>query len=811
MRHHYKVRVNNRLGKSQTVLAALVIALAGLLLLGETVTRSETETMSRHKGEQAIEHDKQQGTYESLQEAMAAIRYEAVWQTSPKLQDLGAAYEMKNPANNLIAYIAADGLHVTALDDEKEQWRLGLTLKEYGYGYGLALVAQGKTQANKNRVEIKRNAALTEWFANSINGIEHGVSIALPPGERIAGYPLRLRIEVSGDFEASVDETANSASFKHETETKSVLLNYDKLFVSDAKGSSLSAAMKLEAGALFIEVDDSQAEYPLTIDPTITQQQKLTASDGAANDFFGSAVSVHQDTAVIGAPGDDLSQGSAYVFIRLGSTWFGPQKLVANDGAADDLFGKSVAITENTIVVGADGDNLGRGAAYVFTRSSGSWTQQQKLTANDGAIGEAFGVSVAISGDTIVVGAKNDKVGANSNQGSAYVFTRTVTTWTQEAKLVPSDGASDDEFGVSVAISANTVVVGSHLDDVGADTNQGSAYVYVRSGATWSQQQQLTVSGGTADDSFGISVAISGDAVVIGAYLDDVGGNSNEGSAHVFTRSVTTWSFDQTLNGSDTNTGDRFGNAVSISGNAIVVGAPFAEISVGNPSGAAFLFFNINNTWLERVKLVASDAVPVDELGMAIAIEGDTVIVGAELDDVGTDANQGSAYIFPCLEQVQLTAPDGAADDRFGDSVAIDGDTAIVSSPGDDSAYVFVRNGADWTQQAKLVGNDGVPGGVAIDGTTALVGVRVYVRSGTTWTLQQILPAAGTIRSVTVDVNTAVVGTLNGADGKVTFFVRSGTTWTEQQSVMGSQRFGGRWNQWTYPPTGPRLSANLSS
>src|SRR5207247_2438966 len=168
-------------------------------------------------------------------------------------------------------------------------------------------------------------------------------------------------------------------------------------------------------------------------------------------------------------------------------------------------------------------------------------TQQAQLTASDGAASDEFGWSVAISGDTVVVGAFLDDVVANGDQGSAYVFSRSGTTWTQQAKLTASDGAASDEFGCSVAISGDTVVVGAYLDNVGANTDQGSAYVFVRSGTIWTQQQKLTASDGAASDGFGYSLAISGDVVVVGAFGDDVGANADQGSAYVFVRNVTTW------------------------------------------------------------------------------------------------------------------------------------------------------------------------------------------------------------------------------------------------------------------------------
>ncbi len=224
---------------------------------------------------------------------------------------------------------------------------------------------------------------------------------------------------------------------------------------------------------------------PMVAAGATTEQAKLTASDGAISDLFGYSVSISGDTAVVGADGDDdngTDSGSAYVFVRSGTTWSQQAKLTASDGAEGDLFGWSVSISGDTAVVGAhyDDDNgLNSGSAYVFVRSGTTWTEEAKLTASDGAEDDFFGRSVSVSGDTAVVGAYGDD-DYGSYSGSAYVFVRSGTTWSEEAKLTASDGAAHDLFGISVSISGGTAVVGAHYDDDNA-FNSGSAYVYAPS------------------------------------------------------------------------------------------------------------------------------------------------------------------------------------------------------------------------------------------------------------------------------------------------------------------------------------------
>jgi len=222
----------------------------------------------------------------------------------------------------------------------------------------------------------------------------------------------------------------------------------------------------------------------------------------------------------------------------------------------------------------------------VFTRTGATWTQQAKLTATDGAASDFFGHAVAVDAGTIVVGAYwDDDKGDYS--GSAYVFTRTGGTWTQQAKLVPADGTADDWFGSSVAVDGDTVVVGAHLDDdKGIDS--GSVYVFVRTGATWTQQAKLTAADGAADDRFGWAVAVDADTIVVGAYGDDDKG-IDSGSVYVFTRTGGTWTQQAKLTAPDGAANDYFGRAVAVDAGTIVVGVEYDDDDKGTNSGSVWV------------------------------------------------------------------------------------------------------------------------------------------------------------------------------------------------------------------------------
>jgi hypothetical protein len=280
---------------------------------------------------------------------------------------------------------------------------------------------------------------------------------------------------------------------------------------------------------------------------TWTEQAKLTAPDGLQNDFFGEYVALDGDTALVGAPGVDaeganFEQGAAYVSTRTGSTWSQPARLPAAGGDRNDQFGHGVAIEGDTALVGVPfaevGSNFDQGAVDVFTRAGDSWQAAGRITAADGAGINRFGFSVAIADSTAVIGAIG-AAGGDSSTGAVYVFTQDGGGWSQQAKLAASDGAEFDNFGNAVALAGGRLVVGADFATVGGNTWQGAAYVFERDGDAWSEQAKLTAADGAPFEGFsGNAVAIDGDTVLVGAWLTDVAGNPDQGSAHVYTLEV---------------------------------------------------------------------------------------------------------------------------------------------------------------------------------------------------------------------------------------------------------------------------------
>lgn len=377
------------------------------------------------------------------------------------------------------------------------------------------------------------------------------------------------------------------------------------------------------------------------------EQNKLTASDGNTYDYFGRSIDVSLDgnTCVVGAPGDGSGAGSAYIFVRNGLMWDQQAKIVPSDQNTVNVFGSSVSITDDgaAVIVGAPG-NLNKGAAYIFTRNGTTWTQKSKLTASDGAANDRFGESVAISGDgttSIVSSPQDDDKGIDS--GSAYIFITSGSSWSQQAKIQASDGTAGDFFGYSVDMNlAGTYCV------IGA-IYENAVYVFSRSGSTWTQQAKITGSDSAVNDYFGYDVSInaSGDKLVVSATGDDDQGSAS-GSVYVFGRSGTAWTQEAKVLGNNLVANDKFGSSVDIdaAGSLIVIGTE-SDGDKGVDAGSAYVFMKNNGSWIQKAKFLAADGFSGDQFGKSVSVSGDktTFVIGSHFADAkGVDS--GAAYIF---------------------------------------------------------------------------------------------------------------------------------------------------------------------
>ncbi len=381
----------------------------------------------------------------------------------------------------------------------------------------------------------------------------------------------------------------------------------------------------------------------------VTSHVEMSDPEAASNDSFGSAVALSGDTALIGAfnktVGGKSKAGAAYVFVRSGTGWAQQAELSDPNAASNDSFGYAVALSGDTALIGAFNKTVGgkskAGAAYVFVRSGTGWAQQAELSDPNAAAGDRFGFSVALSGDTAVIGA----VGRKGAAGAAYVFVRSGTGWAQQTELRASDAAADNEFGSSVAVSGDTALVGAFGKSVSGQAVAGAAYVFVGSGTGWAQQAELSDPDPASGECFGSSVALSGDTALIGAFGKTVGGRVDSGAAYVFVRSATSWTRQAQLWASDALLDDEFGSAVTLSGDRALIGTYRKTIGGQIGAGAAYMFVRTGTGWTQQAELRAADTATHDYFGSSVALSADTALVGAWGKTVNGQSYAGAAYV----------------------------------------------------------------------------------------------------------------------------------------------------------------------
>jgi len=664
---------------ASAALSALLVAGAGLFP-AQTVAGQETNSVTS-LGEAAAEQSEQGGQDQGLRAALNQARYSVTHAVNTPLGRW--AWHAPNPTAGYDAYITEAGVTIVVNGEPC----VSLNLRAFGYGAGLRAVAPGEVSADKQTINLTRDGSVQEWYVNSPDGLEQGFTFAEPPAGRRPGVPLRLAFQVGEGAQATASADARQVSLRGADGRR--VVEYGKLAVHDRKGRGIPARLTADGEEVFIEVEDGEAAYPLTIDPVFTLQEKLLAEDGTTYDGFGSSVALSGDTAAVGAyhdaVGSNVHQGSVYVFTRDDGVWSLQQKLTAADGGIFDGFGNAVALSGDTLVVGARdatvGANYGQGSAYVFTRSNGVWTQQQKLNAPDGSQEDNFGISVALSGDTAAVGAHRDDVGSNVDEGSAYFFTSTGGAWTFQQKLTAPNGIGDfqDAYGISVALNEGTLAVGAYHAAAGFLGNHGVVYIYARGHTGWVLEKRLAAADRESGDGFGFSVALSGETLAVGALYADIGTNYNQGAVYVYTRGGGAWPQQQKLTAGDGATSDVFGLSVSLSGDTLVAGAWNDDIGEKQDQGSASVFRRGDGVWTEQQKLTAGDGEGWEYFGNAVAVSGDTVLVGAVGDTVGEENyGQGSAYVFhlptcPTLMFKPLELPNGLSNVAYEQAVTVSG------------------------------------------------------------------------------------------------------------------------------------------
>jgi hypothetical protein len=707
-----------------------------------------------------------------------------------------------------------------------------MQLTHFGFNGRLKTPQPGSVRIDGVRVNVNHDPDLSEWFVNTPVGIEQGFYLMRAfqepqkGGDSPALYRFALHFRLDSDLIPEL--TAEGLDFK-DTSGR-VRMHYHQLLAFDAEQHILPARFELAGNHLIISVDTSGAIYPVTIDPLFSSEQALTASNAAADDQFGSAVAVDADTIVVGAPLDNsgtaTDTGAAYVFVRDPSTGVFTQQqiLTASDAAADDQFGSAVDVDGHTIVIGAplvnSGTAVDTGAIYVFTRNpldaTDPWTEQQKLTVADEAAGDRFGSSVYLEGHTLVGGAPRKDDGTSTAAGAAYVFTRdpddATDPWSQQQKLAAGDASAEDQFGTSVSLNGNTIVVGAPLDNLGTTFDAGSLYVFRRdqtvSLTPWTQQQKLIASNAGADDRLGTSVSINANTILAGAPREDTAGFFDSGAAYVFTRGSASANFSQKqiLRAAFPGSDSQFGTSVFVDGSTAMIGAPLERILTSADAGAAYSFIRnpLSGNWRQQQRLTGSNPEALAEFSGAVALDAVTAILGSAKRNQGTATFAGAAFVFvlePLDDEISqetdmLSAEDAAANDSFGSAVGLSGDNTLIglpdADPGGDlnagAVSAFERNPDDqvFDNEATLTANDKAPfdnfgAAVSVDADIAVIGapddnigsdndagsVYVFNRNADTgnWDLADQLSAGGDIdaldnfgAAVAIDADTILIG-----------------------------------------------------
>ena len=704
----------------------------------------------------------------------------------------GAAYRVRASDGGFAAANPAQRLGLrfgrAAIAVSSGATHVGLSVRAVGYGSSPTPVGQVVPRAKGNRVTYAR-AGLSEWYANGPLGLEQGFTIPRAPAGHPPG-PLTLSIALSGNVRASLASGGQSITLSRPGGPS---LRYSGLSATDARGRTLDSWVELHAGRIMLRVDTADARYPLRIDPLVQLGSKITVVAGEIGEgYFGAykvALSADGNTALIGAQYDNPTStppccredatGAAWVFTRSGSTWTQQGKKLTGSGeSGPSRFGVSVALSSdgNTALVGGWDDNGSVGAAWVFMRSGETWSQQgAKLTGSGAVSGGQFGTSVALSsdGNTALIGGWEESPGG---PGAAWVFTRSGSVWTQQGGKLTGEGeVGVGWFGQSVALSSdgNTALIGGNNDNSG----KGATWVFTRSGSAWTQQgAKLTGGGEVGQGDFGGGVALSSDGNT--ALIGGSGDNGGKGAAWVFTRSEGTWS----QQGSKLTGNGEVGNggfgvvALSADGNTALIAGPYDNGHVG----ATWVFTRSGESWTQQGgKLTASAGeIGAGEFGSgaALSADGDTAVIGVPGDNGGIGAmwvftRSGSTWT---QQGPKLTASGEVGAGRFGFWVAVsaDGNTALIGGPYDNgqtgAAWVFTRSGSVWTQQgAKLTGG-GEVGAARVGWTVAL----------------------------SSNGNAALLGGYldNGGVGAAWVFTRSGSTWTQQGSKLtGSGEVGAGW------------------
>lgn len=739
---------------------------------------------------------------------------------------------LDNPAQRLSAAFAASGVTVSS-----GHLGLGLTLTRAGYGASPGSVRVGTPEARANRVTYN-HGWLAEWYVNGPVGLEQGFTIPHAPGAAGRGQ-LQLVLSVSGGARAT--KLGGQRGIRFSGQDGSLL--YGAPTAVDARGHSLPSWLQMQGQQLVLRVDTRHAAYPVRIDPFIQQGSKLTAGEINAG-VFGGAVAISGDgkTALVGAPNDSphnvFREGAVWVFTRSGESWTQQgEPLTGGEGEAG-YFGASVALSADgdTALIGAPGGGSREEPAYVFTRSGSKWSLQASVKGSSETSTSNFGSSVSLSesGDTAIVGASGEKVGAQANAGAVYAFTRSAEKWSQQGERLTGSGENGaGALGESSALSAggNTAVIGAP----GNLENKGAIWTFDRSGGVWKQVgSKFEPKGEIGTGRFGASVTFGLEAgetegrSLIGA----PGDNGKLGAVWLLGyEGKGSWFEEEKFTGTGESGKAEFGARVAFTFNGLESMALVGGGADNGSVGAAWALYNENPevSWTQKKLTAGSEELGAGGYGGAVAIsaDGNTGLIAAPTDD-SAHSGLGAVWAYsrsgPTTwtqqgEKLTGMAELGAGEFGINTVISADGRTALVgarlSNEHHGAAWVFVRSGAEWVHQAKLTGGTEEVGAaefgkalaLSADGNTAMIGgaldegqpkepfsqqgaAWVFTRSGGKWKQQgkKLLDPKpeghlfGNSVALSGDGNTAVICTYENEPHDYVF-KRSGETWEAEYTI----------------------------
>ena len=658
------------------------------------------------------------------------------------------------------------------------QDKLSLRVAAFGWGSNPGVLERANPRLERNSAGVSQltfgRSQLSEIYENGQEGLHHSFTVQKPA--KGSGGKLWIDLQVSG-----IDRLALTSEQSVEAFRGAHVFTYAGLRAWDAVGKPLISVMSVRGNRITLSVDDQNVAYPITIDPTWTLQQRLTSPKPVDQARFGSSVGISGDTVVVGSNVRDQQRGAAYVYVRSAGIWKIQQTLTASDPEVGDYFGTSVAIDGDYLAVSAPVKAASKGAVYIYARVNGVWSQQQKITVVDPSTYISLGYSLSMSGDTLLISADSQA----RNRGAAYVYRRVGTTWTQEQKLLAQDGLANDSFGWSVSVQGNMALVGAQAKD----KSQGAAYLFSRTGTSWTQIQKLVASDGAAANFFGYSVAIGPDLAVIGAH----GHNNYEGIVYVYRRTGNQWQ-ESTIHPINQSSYIFFGTTVALDGDTILVAGEDL-----NEAGSVWAFRRDGLNWIQQRRLARPVPLFQDQFGSTLSIQGSTALAGCISDknfqgdvsafivtpnrlavsfapasaiggsslvgtvDLGAPAPEGGVTVNLADDQSSLQIPATVFVAEGQTSASFDASTQRVTAP--ITAKVTASAPGDTSATTSVTINPGtlkvsfdstsVMGGKSIGGTVSIT--PAFLASGATVTLKSDRDSAKPPSSVVIPVGESSV------------------------------------------------------